>query len=56
LLSDSLSEANKLFCAKRYEEAIPLYQNYLQNNFNKDIQIDGLGNYDQALGYYEWYP
>jgi len=38
------------------KEALPILQRYIEEKFDPKICIDGLGNYELALGYYECFP
>jgi len=40
-----LSKIHSLMERKQYKEAVPLLKNYLELNFDKNVDIDGLGNY-----------
>ena len=51
----ALAEANKHFMSKQFEAAIPLYQKYIQERVDLKVEIDGLGNNEISIGYYEWF-
>jgi hypothetical protein len=50
-----VQEAYTLFLKHQYEGVVPLLQQYLQQSGAPDIDIDGLGNNELTVGYYEWF-
>lgn len=50
-----VAEAYQLFLKHQYQEAVPLLQKYLQESGAPNIPIDGLGNNELTVGYYEWF-
>ena len=51
----SVEEADQLFREEKIEEAIPLYQQIIEQDLERDYNIDGVGNHAQMLGHYEWF-
>jgi tetratricopeptide (TPR) repeat protein len=50
-----VQQAIALFMQKKHEQAIELFQKYLTQHFDEPVHIDGLGNNELAVGYYEWF-
>ena len=40
--------------ARNFEEAIPIYKQYIETHLEEQLEIDGLGNNEISVGYYEW--
>ncbi len=50
-----IAEAIKLFKEKNFEQTVPLCQRYIESHAHENIEIDGLGNNELSIGYYEWF-
>jgi len=51
-IPDSFGSPYELFAEGKMIEAIPLFQKEIEENLNQDIEIEGLGNWMLAQGYY----
>ncbi len=56
LLKPQLKLVHSIIQRNEWKKAIGPLQEYIKNEFDKNLDIDGLGNYQVALGYYECFP
>ena len=56
LLKPEFKLIHSIIQRNEWKKAIGPLQEYIKNDFDKNLDIDGLGNYQVALGYYECFP
>ncbi len=53
-MDNELKLGGKLFADKKFAEAVVVYQSYIAGHVGEWMDIDGMGNNEDSIGYYEW--